>query len=207
MSVHAVGGQAAANAYFNAAEQVSGTQGRIALLMLEAQQDDEQLAQQQQELARASYELALDREVSEMHDAADAAWLGAVVQGSIAVAAGALSVAGALNREVPELGEKPCDALKLRFNEALEQTDIEIAGGALQAVAAPIGKLAGAQEGHHSANAKAQSGQQEMARWALNDANDDIDQSRELAQKALDWVDSRLDNDATAIDVVLANLA
>lgn len=207
MSVHAIGASTGASSYSDAAEQITSTQGKLAVMMLEAQQANEQGEQQRLELARNSYKAALAEEVNEMHAAADSALLGALIQASISCAGGAMTISGALSREVPELSANPCDAEKMQFSAALQETDLEVTGKALQNFSGPLGEFASSQAGHHSASAKAHGGEAEMARWAIGDAQENIDESRELAQKAIDWADSLSDKDAAAMNAILANLA
>ncbi|HVY30978.1 MAG TPA: hypothetical protein VHB79_30675 [Polyangiaceae bacterium] len=157
---------------------------RLAILVLDRQ--EQQKDQQRQELtsARADYRDALDGEVQALRDAADATFRGALVQSAIAAAAGAASVVSACSG-----GETA------QWSGATSK--------ALGGLAEPIGKLAGFS--YASADAKAQQGLQETAKWHLEDARDSLKDSNAAQDKTLDWLGSMNERDAATTTAILSN--
>ena len=202
----------------NPAEQVTGTGGQLASLLLHSQQALQQLEQAGLVAARADYRQALADEVEAMHEAADDVFCGAVVEGLLAVASGAATVGGALSREVPELPPQPVDGaasqtgcdllLQLKVQVALQPTPVEVFGNALRPLAEPVGKLASQAEGQHAlANARASAGWGEQAQWEASDAQDAIRRSQDRTGATIEWLDSLSEQEAAATATVLANLA
>lgn len=221
MSLSGIGAGATVVRDLNPAEQVTGTGGKLASLLLHSQQALHEVEQASLIAARADYRRALADEVEAMHEAADDILCGAVVEGLVVVASAAASVGGALSRDVPELPPPPtneagaaaaevaCDPLlQLRVQLALEPTAAEIFGSALQPLAQPVGKLASQGEGQHAlADARAAAGLGEQAQWQAGDAQDAIRRSQDRTAAAIEWLDSLSEQDAAASATVLANLA
>jgi hypothetical protein len=66
-----------------------------------------------------------------------------------------------------------------------------------------MGKFAGRNE--EDANAKAAEGQEEQAKWRMDDSRDTIKDAKDLQNKALDWASSMLDRDAATTTAILSN--
>lgn len=220
MSLNVLGASSIARSDLNPAEQVIGTGGQLASLLLHSQQALQELEQAGLAAARADYRQALAEEVDAMHEAADDVLCGAVVEGLLVVAAGAATVGGALSRDVPELPPPPTDQagaaaaeacdplLQLRVQLALQPTPSEVFGNALRPLAEPVGKLASQGAGQHAlADARAAAGLGEQAQWAAGDAQDALQRSQDRSATAVDWLKSLKDQEAAATAAVLANLA
>lgn len=162
----------------------TSTSARLALLLLENQEHQKETEHQELSSARADYREALAGEVQALRDGADAAFRGALVQSAIAAAAGAASIAGA------------CSSGETAQWEGAT-------GKALGSLAEPIGKLAGFS--YASADAKAQQGLQETAKWRLEDARDSLKDSNAAQDKTLDWLGSMNERDAATTTAILSN--
>lgn len=207
MTVQGVGSGPNQLQYMNAAEQVVGPGGKLAALMLAAEQGQQESEHQQLEVARSSFKAELAAEVSLMHEAADQAFWGALTQGAISAASGALNVAGALSRCPPDLTSN-CDVTKLQFQAAMQPSDLEVIGRSLEQLAGPAGKLVSGSDGQHSlAEAKAHAGRGEQARWAMDDAHERLENSEQRVDRTVDWVGGIADKDAAASSAVLGNMA
>ncbi len=208
MTVQGIGGGANQLRYMNASEQVVGPGGKLAALMLAAEQGQQESEHQELEIARSTFKTELASEVALMHEAADRVFWGAVTQGAISAASGALTVAGAMSRCPPDLTQNCDDVTRLQFQAAMQPSDLEITGNALAPLAGPAGKLVSDSDGQHSlAEAKAHAGAGEQARWAMDDAHERLENSKQRVDRAVDWVDGMADKDAAASSAVLGNLA
>jgi hypothetical protein len=207
MTIQGVGGGTNQLQYMNAAEQVIGPGGKLAALMLAAEQGQQESEHQELEVARSTFKHELASEVALMHEAADQVFWGAVTQGAISAASGALNVAGALSRCPPDL--KSCDPIsQLQFEAAMKPSDLETTGGSLAQLAGPAGKLVSNSDGQHSlAEAKAHAGAGEQAQWALDDAHQRLESSKQRVDRTVDWVDGMAEKDAAASSAVLGNMA
>jgi hypothetical protein len=158
--------------------------GRLAVLVLEHQEQQKQLEQAEQASARADFRDAVANEVDALRDQADSAFRGAVVQGALSAAAACFSFANA--------GCKPN-----------ETTWKGTTAGGLSSLAQPIGALAGNTYG--AADAKAAEGRKETAKDRIDDARDAIKSADNLQDKATDWVSSMVDRDAATTSAILSN--
>lgn len=211
MSVQPVGGlSSASEAYASAVfeDEVTSVGGRLAVMVLTSQQQQQQADHELMDLAVSQFKDALAAEVEALHDAADQAFWGALTQGAIALGSGALTAGGALSRETPTLGEAPDDVTKLKMQVALSSTDAEVFGGALGQLAEPAGSLVSGSNGEHSrAEARLRAGDGEEAKWELNEARDHLNGTKDLAQRTIDWLEKNAQQEAAATSTVLANMA
>jgi hypothetical protein len=200
-------------AYLNPAEQVTTLGGRLAALMLANQQGEQEAEQDLVQLAREQFKQALAEEVAAMHEAADDMFVGALVQGGISLASGALTVSGAFSRDVPEALGNDAPLAQQRQYEidvqcALQKTDAEVMGEAIGPLGAPIAAHVSNANGDHArADAKQHGGEGEQSRWAMNDARDRIRDSKELGSQTRAWLRSLTEQEAAATAAVLANMA
>jgi hypothetical protein len=163
-------------------------EGRLALLVLERQQTQEEGARDDQALARDRYVAAANEEVEAMRDKADDIRLGAVVQGVASAAAAGFQLA---------------DAVQPGKDEVLAAT-AAFGHGAAPVLGRYFGDSPAAAE---DANAKHASSLAEQARWQLDDAEKVIDKANESRDRALEWVSSVNANQASAETGIIAGLA
>lgn len=213
MSIERIDSGSHHTAYLNPAEQVTTLGGRLAAMVLANQQDQQQADHDLVQLARADFKEALAEEVAAMHEAADDMLAGALVQGGISLASGALTVVGALSREVPNApgdGATPAQRCQYQIDVqiALQKTDAEVMGEAVGPLAPTIATCVSNSNGEHArADAKQHGGEGEQARWAMNDARDRMRDSKELGNQTLAWLRSLTEQEAAATAAVLANMA
>lgn len=162
--------------------------GRLALMVLEQQQTQEDAARDDKLLARERYVEASNAEVEAMRDKADHLLTGAVVQGAFSLAGSSVQVRDALTPARDAMEEAKAAA----FNNA-----------------APIlGKAFGeSPAAADEADAKHAASLAEQARWQLDDANKAIDKADKTQDKALDWASSVNANQASAETGIIAGLA
>jgi hypothetical protein len=181
--------------------------GAVAVLVLNAQATEREAAHDELADARDSYRQALSDEVGQMHEAASEIFWGAVVQGSLAIVGGAASVYGAARSQ-----SVLSDALESHDQAALiaasKPCAVETFGSAVTTLAGPTGTLVSGSDGQHSlADAKAASGRGEQAKWRMDDAKSDLEESRALADHSLQWLSSATEKEGAATTSVLANMA
>ena len=158
--------------------------GELAVLMLNTQEQQKQTEQQQLESARRDYTEALSHEVEALKAEADAAFRGACVEGSMAIASGAFGVWGATIEDDP----RPWQS--------------SLSGG-LDRLAHPLGTVVSKNYG--AADAKSAEGAEQAAKWQIDDAHDAIKDGKTIQNKALDWVSSMSDRDAATTAAILSN--
>lgn len=157
--------------------------GELAVLMLDTQEHQKQLAQEQLASARQDFSEALAAEVHALHEQADAAFRGAILSASLTVAGAGVSAWG-VGRDV----EKPWQ---------------EPVGHGLSQLAQPMGSVASKNYG--AADAKSAEGAQQAAKWQIDDSRAARTDAGELQNKALDWLSSMVDRDAATTAAILAN--
>jgi hypothetical protein len=157
--------------------------GELAVLMLDTQEHQKQLAQEQLANARQDFSEALAAEVHALHEQADATLRGAILSGSLAAVGAGVSAWGA-GRDV----EKPWQ---------------EPVGKGLSDLAQPMGSVVAKNYG--SADAKSAEGAQQAAKWQIDDSRAVRSDAGVLQDKALDWLSSMVDRDAATTAAILAN--
>lgn len=157
--------------------------GELAVLMLDTQEQQKQLAQEQLASARQDFSEALAAEVHALHEQADATFRGALLSGGLTVVGASVSAWG-VGRDV----EKPWQ---------------EPVGKGLSDLSQPIGTAVGKNYG--SADAKSAEGAQEVAKWQIEDARAARSDADQLQGKALAWLSSMVDRDAATTAAILAN--
>ena len=176
------------------------------LLELEAQQAESD--RQELSAARAAMHEARQREARELHAAADATELGAIVAGALSVAGGALQVAGGLKQldaaavERPESCEASAAVLVPRSQAQLWQA----AGGAvaqLSSLATGLGSSASARRAADAQSARAEADEQAFM------AEDAADHARTAAENHGRLLQQLREHEATrhaARNAVLENI-
>jgi hypothetical protein len=170
----------------------SSVSGQLAVLMLNSQEQQKQIDQQELASARAEYKNALADEVSALREQADAQFQGALVQGSISIASAGFGLEH-VNRNVGMPAGREKSTWEGETSKGLGQ------------LAQPLGAMAG--NTYAAADAKSAQGQEESAKWRMDDARDAKKDAEALQDKALDWVSSMVDRDAATTAAVLSNKA
>jgi hypothetical protein len=162
---------------------VTSLSGELAVLMLDTQEQQKQIARQDLANARHEFSEALSEEVHALRAQADATFRGAIFSGAMSVA-GAGMGAWAAGRDC----ENPWQ---------------QSVGTGLDHLAGPLGTMIGKSYG--SADAKSAQGVEEAAKWQIDDARDALGDADKLQDKALDWTSSMVDRDAATTAAILAN--
>ncbi|HKY38755.1 MAG TPA: hypothetical protein VJN18_22590 [Polyangiaceae bacterium] len=158
---------------------------RISVLILETQEHDKEVDRVLLDSARQDYADALDDQVAALRAQADAAFQGALVEGSLVAVSGGLEAWGATC-------DKPDEAWQTR------------AAPVVAGLAQPLGGLAGHDYG--GADAKRAEGELQQARWEIDDLKDNRQAAEQAQDQALDWSASLTESDAATTRAVLANL-
>lgn len=164
----------------------SGMSEELAVLLLESEEHQKEMHREELASARDDYRTALAHEVQSLREEADAKFRGALVQGTLAAASGAAGVYGAAS--LPESAQT---------NWQLE------ASQGLGRLSEPLGGFAG--KTYALADAKAAQGNEEAARWRLDDAREATKAADAHQSKTLDWLGSMVDRDAATTAAILAN--
>jgi hypothetical protein len=162
---------------------VTSVSGELAVLMLETQEQQKQIAREELADARHDFSEALADEVQALRDQADATFHGAMFSGAMSIA-GAGMGAWAAGRKCDNPWQKPV-------------------GEGLSQLSGPLGTMVGTSYG--AADAKQAQGVEEAAKWQINDGRDAVSDARNLQNKALDWASSMVDRDAATTAAILAN--
>jgi hypothetical protein len=189
MSVNSVG--AAGANHFSPLElegSFTSVAGQLAVLMLENEQTQKDADRESLSSAREAFAEALADEVAALREQADATRTGALVEGSIGVASGALGVWGSA---------RECDELENPWQGP--------ASAGLGKLADPLGQYAS--HNHGAADAKSAQGVQALASWEVEDRRQDIQAAGALQDKALDWLSSQIGQDAATTAAILSNKA
>lgn len=163
---------------------VTSLSGELALLMLDSQEQQKELAREELASARDDFSEALANQVQSLRDEADAAYRGALVSGALSTAGSGMSAWGAGG----------C--------ESSWQKEV---GAGLSQLSKPVGTALGTNYG--ASEAKSAQGAQEAAKWQMDDARDVRGAAGELQDKALDWASTMVERDAAATAAILANKA
>lgn len=175
--------------------EFNSVSGQLAVLMLESQEQRKQLEQEQLASAREDFSQALAAEVTALQEQADAAFRGALVQGSLSIASAGFGLA---NVKANADFAKSCPELVPD-----KTTYVGVTSQGLDRLAQPLGAVAGSTYG--AADAKSAQGLQQAAQWQLDDARDAVKDAEGLQDKALDWLSSMVDRDAATASAILAN--
>lgn len=163
---------------------VTSLSGELALLMLDSQEQQKEIAHEQLASARHDFSEGLANEVQSLRDEADAAYRGALVTGAISIAGSGMSAWG---------------------TDAGDSSWQKVAGDGLSQLSKPVGTMVGTNYG--ASEAKSAQGAQEAAKWQMDDARDTFGAARDLQNKALDWTSSMVERDAATTAAILANKA
>jgi hypothetical protein len=189
------------------AETVGSGGGSLAVMVLNQEAGRRQSDREALTAAREDFEVALDDEVESMHEAADLAFWGAVTQGALSVASGALTVHGAFasNARIEAALVTKDEAL---IAAATAPTTTEALGRSLGQLSEPAGVLASRSNGQHAqADAKQAAGEGEQARWRMDDMKDALERSEQRTERTSEWLESLVDKRAGTMGVVIGNIA
>lgn len=162
---------------------VTSLSGELAVLMLETQEQQKQIARQDLANARHDFIEALSDEVQALRAQSDAAFRGAMFSGAMSVAGAGMGL-WAAGRECKNPWQQSVSA-------------------GLGQLAGPLGTMVGTNYG--SADAKSAQGIQEAAKWQIDDAREALGDADKLQGKAIDWASSMVDRDAATTAAILAN--
>lgn len=174
----------------------------LAVLMLENSERLSELEQQKLDDARRAMEQASAAEVEALKDAADAVMTGALVQGGLTFAGGALSAGAVLGgagatQAVQAGGTAPVSP---------KADAVARAGDGLGSLAAPMGALAGDVERRHAEAEAAKARQQsESASLDAEDARSRAQREERQANAVLDRLGQILETEAQGYLAILGN--
>lgn len=174
------------------------SEGRLALLVLEheeAQQDTDRAAKA---LARDQYVAASNAEVAALREEADDLRLSAFVQGATTLASAAVKFGDAWE-------EPKCDASGKTLPP--EKPWAEIAAGTCDGSTGVVGKLFDASVSDDRADGKRASQAAQLAEWDMGDASDAIKKSDERQDKATDWLSASDATQASTTAAIIAGFA
>jgi hypothetical protein len=194
-------------AHIDPSETITTSGGALAVMILSLEANDRKADHEDLQAARADYQEALAKEVSEMHAAADKSLLGAIAQGGLAVAAGAVSVYGAV-----QANDKLSAALLTKdqglIAAACKPSTLETLGSSLQPLIAPVGNYVSGSDGQDElADAKQASGEGEQAKWVMDDKKNAINQSDEKSSRTTQWVGTLVSQENGTMSVLINNMA
>jgi hypothetical protein len=174
-------------------------EGQLALLILETEETQQEVAAADKLLARDRFITASDAEVTAMHEEADDIMIGATFQAAASLTAAAIQFGDALD-------EPECDALGRPLSK--EEPWGEIGSSISNAMSQPLGKMLGdSAAANDRADAKRAGTAAEQARWQMDDATSAIDKSEQHQDRALDWLASEAANKASTENGIIAGFA
>ena len=173
-------------------------EGQLALLVLETQDSQHAAATADKALARDRFIEASADEVAAMRAEATHILIGACVQGASSMIAAGIQLGDAASEPKPgKDGKTP-----------KEGPWCEIAAGAFNAAAQPLGKAFGdSPAAGDRADAKQAGTAAQQATWQLDDASDAARKAEQRTDKALDWLASESANRASAENGIIAGFA
>jgi hypothetical protein len=186
------------SSHFSISGTALGTEGQLALLMLENEEAQKDTANADKALARDRFVEASNAEVAAMREEADDIRLGAFFQAGASLTAAGIQAGDVLM--APE-----CDA---QGKEKPEAPWGEIGAGAANSLSQPLGKWIGdAAVADDRGDAKRAGSAAEQAAWDQADANDAIDHLNDQRDRVTSWLQSENSEQANATAGILANLA
>lgn len=169
------------------------SEGRLALLVLEHEETQQDTDHESKELARDQYISASNEEVAALRDEADDMLKSAFVQG-------ALTLSSAAIKSYDICHEPECGAPK-------EKPWGEIASGTCDGAAPAVGKYFEASVSEDRADGKRASQAAQLAEWDMADAGEAIKKSDERQNKATDWLSASNANQASTTAAIIAGIA
>jgi hypothetical protein len=174
-------------------------EGQLALLILESEETQQEVAAADKLLARDRFITASNAEVAAMHEEADHIMIGAAFQATASLTAASIQIGDALD-------EPECDALGRPLSK--EAPWGEIGSSISNGMSQPLGEMLGASPAAHDrADAKRAGTAAQQATWQIDDATRAIDRSDEHQDKALDWLASESANKASTENGIIAGFA
>lgn len=175
------------------------SEGRLALLVLEHEETQQDTDRAAKSLARDQYVAASNAEVAALREEADDMRMSAFVQGATTMASAAIKFGDAWD-------EPKCDPTGEIF-PIKEKPWAEIAAGACDGSTGVVGKLFDASVADDRADGKQASQAAQLAEWGMADASDAIKKSDERQDKATDWLSASDANQASATAAIIAGFA
>lgn len=174
-------------------------EGQLALLVLTSEEAQQAAEREQAALKRDRFVAATDKEVAELHEAADHIWQGALIRGAGQALSAGIQLYDAAH-EPPKAPPGKPEEIEKPYGEIGAAAAKE--GGEL--VAAFVGDSA-VQDDKADARRAETNGQ--LAQSDLGEARDALHQSQARQEKALDWLSSVSSNQASADTAIIAGFA
>lgn len=174
----------------------------LAELQVELEANQTQSAQQQRDAARTSYLDNIQKQVDELHKAADATRAGALVNASMQLAGSVceLSAVGVQYR----IDSNPCAA---GADWAAWGTAFSKVGDGLTKLAQPFQVLVGdSSAADHQAEAKRYESRAEQAQWQSQDASDEITKASKQLDAILDATRQLLSDQSAATNTIIGRI-
>jgi hypothetical protein len=172
--------------------------GQLALLVLESEDSQQSAARQDSATARESYVAASKAEEEALRDAADHAFVGALISGSVQLGAAAIQFADAA--QSPGVGPDGREKYEAAIGES--------AAAATMAADRPLSEFFGdSRVKNDEADARRSATTAALAQSDLKDAKDAVKQSQERNDKTTDWLLSASANEASAASAIIAGFA
>jgi hypothetical protein len=195
MTINAIG---SSTSLYAAQPLCLDTEGQLAVLLLQTQEEQQASDRESQALARARFIEASNERVAAMHEEADAVRLGAYFQAGASVAAAGIQIGD-------ELMPPPCDKAG---KVVAEKPWGEIGAAAANAASQPLGKLLGdAPAADARADAQRSATSAQLAEWDLANAKDALQQSDAKQDKITEWLSSETSSQANASAAIISGLA
>ena len=176
-----------------------GLEGQLALLVLTSEDAQQAADREQAALERDRFVAAADKEVAELHEAADHTWEGALIRGIGQAASAGIQLYDATHE--PPIA-KPGETQETEKPYGEIGAAAAKVGGEL--VAAFVGDSA-VQDDKADARRAETNGQ--LAQSDLGEARDALHQSQGRTEKTLDWLTSVSSNQASADTAIIAGFA
>lgn len=173
----------------------SSNEGRLALMMLEHEDSQQQADRIEKGMARSQYVAATNDEVEALEDEASHTRLGAVVGAAAGVASAGIQLGDACS--------EPCDT----EGAGEEKPWGEIAAGLSGTGGGFTTKLFDSAATEDRAEGKRAQQSAQLAEWDLSEAKDAIEQSQRRQDKATDWLSANSSNAASTMSAIIAGLA
>jgi hypothetical protein len=174
------------------------SEGRLALLVLEHEETQQDTDHASKALAREQYIAASDAEVAALRDEARDMRKSAFVQG-------ALTLGSATIKVFDTLSEPECDPITHETPE--EKPWGEIASGTCDGAVPTFGKYFESSVSSDRADGKHASQAAKLAEWDMGDASDAIKKSDERQDKATEWLNASNANQASTAAAIIAGFA
>lgn len=174
------------------------SEGRLALLVLEHEETQQDGDRDAKALARDQYLAASNEQVAALRDEADDLLKSAFVQGALTLTSAAIKVGDALD-------EPKCDLDTGKTPQ--EKPWAEISAGACEGTAPAVGKYFDASVAGDRAEGMRASQAAKVAEWDMADSSDAIKKSDERQDKTTNWLDTSNASQASTTAAIIAGFA